>query len=34
MARFCAQDAAQLRADMVSVLGGASQAPPPRLWLN
>jgi len=34
MARFCAQDAARLRADMVAVLGRASQAPLPRLWLN
>jgi urease accessory protein len=34
MARFCAQDAARLRADMVAVLGRASPAPLPRLWLN
>jgi urease accessory protein len=34
MARFCAQDAARLRADMMSVLGHASEAPLPRLWLN
>ena len=34
MARFCAQDAARLRADMMAVLGRASQAPLPRLWLN
>ncbi|MFO1112240.1 MAG: urease accessory protein UreD [Bradyrhizobium sp.] len=34
MARFCAQDAAALRADMMTVLGRASQAPLPRLWLN
>ena len=34
MARFCAQDAARLRADMVTVLGRASQTPLPRLWLN
>jgi urease accessory protein len=34
MARFCAQDAARLRADMVAVLGRASQTPLPRLWLN
>jgi urease accessory protein len=34
MARFCAQDAAQLRADMMAVLGRASPAPLPRLWLN
>jgi urease accessory protein len=34
MARFCAQDAAQLRADMMAVLGRASRTPLPRLWLN
>ena len=34
MARFCAQDAARLRADMMAVLGRASHAPLPRLWLN
>jgi urease accessory protein len=34
MARFCAQDAARLRADMVAVLGRASTLPLPRLWLN
>jgi urease accessory protein len=34
MARFCAQDAAQLRADMVAVLGRASAVQLPRLWLN
>ena len=34
MARFCAQDAARLRADMMAVLGRASGAPLPRLWLN
>ena len=34
MARFCAQDAARLRADMISVLGRASGVPLPRLWLN
>jgi urease accessory protein len=33
MARFCAQDAAKLRADMMAVLG-ASGSPLPRLWLN
>jgi urease accessory protein len=33
MARFCAQDAARLRADMIAVLG-ASGAALPRLWLN
>ena len=34
IARFCAQDAARLRADMMAVLGRASEAPLPRLWLN
>ncbi|PAY09780.1 urease accessory protein ureD [Bradyrhizobium sp. UFLA03-84] len=34
MARFCAQDAARLRADMMAVLGRASMVPLPRLWLN
>jgi urease accessory protein len=34
MARFCAQDAARLRADMMAVLGRASSVPLPRLWLN
>jgi urease accessory protein len=34
MARFCAQDAARLRADMMAVLGRASGAMLPRLWLN
>ncbi|MGX1101808.1 MULTISPECIES: urease accessory protein UreD [Bradyrhizobium] len=34
MARFCAQDAARLRADMMMVLGRASTVPLPRLWLN
>jgi urease accessory protein len=34
MARFCAQDAALLRADMMTVLGRASAIPLPRLWLN
>jgi urease accessory protein len=34
MARFCAQDAARLRADMMTVLGRASRAALPRLWLN
>jgi|SRR5436190_3743701 urease accessory protein len=34
MARFCAQDAARLRADMMTVLGRASPAALPRLWLN
>ena len=34
IARFCAQDAAKLRTDMVAVLGRASGASLPRLWLN
>jgi urease accessory protein len=34
MARFCAQDAARLRADMMTVLGRASGAALPRLWLS
>ena len=34
MARFCAQDAARLRADMIAVLGRASGMALPRLWLN
>jgi urease accessory protein len=34
MARFCAQDAARLRADMMTVLGRASGVPLPRLWLS
>src|SRR3954470_806693 len=34
MALFCAQDAARLRADMMTVLGRASPAALPRLWLN
>jgi urease accessory protein len=34
MARFCAQDAVRLRADMMAVLGRASGAALPRLWLN
>jgi urease accessory protein len=34
MARFCAQDAARLRADMMTVLGRASGSALPRLWLN
>jgi len=33
MARFCAQDAARLRADMMTVLARTG-APLPRLWLN
>ena len=34
MARFCAQDAARLRADMITVLARASDRALPRLWLN
>ena len=34
MARFCSQDAARLRSDMMAVLGRASGAALPRLWLN
>ena len=34
IARFCAQDAARLRADMIAVLGRASGSALPRLWLN
>jgi urease accessory protein len=34
MARFCAQDAARLRADMMAVLGSIGGAALPRLWLN
>lgn len=34
MARFCAQDAAKLRADMMTVLARASGRALPRLWLN
>ncbi len=34
MARFCAQDALVLRADMMAVLGRASGRALPRLWLN
>lgn len=34
MARFCAQDASRLRADMMAVLGVASGAALPRLWLS
>jgi urease accessory protein len=34
MARFCAQDASRLRADMMAVLGRASGSALPRLWLN
>jgi len=34
MSRFCAQDAAKLRADMMVVLARASGRALPRLWLN
>lgn len=34
MARFCAQDAAKLRADMMKVLERVSPSGLPRLWLN
>jgi urease accessory protein len=34
MARFCAQDAARLRADMVAVLRRATGLAMPRLWLG
>ncbi|MBV9532385.1 MAG: urease accessory protein UreD, partial [Bradyrhizobium sp.] len=34
IARFCAQDAARLRADIVAVLSRASVLPLPRLFLN
>jgi urease accessory protein len=34
MARFCAQDAAKLRADIIAVLGRAGGSALPRLWLN
>jgi urease accessory protein len=34
MARFCAQDAGRLRADMTAVLGCALGSALPRLWLN
>ena len=34
MARFCAQDAARLRADMMAVLGRVSGVLLPRLWLS
>jgi urease accessory protein len=34
MARFCAQDAARLRADMMAVLGRADGSALPRLWLS
>jgi len=34
MARFCAQDAARLRTDVMAVLTRASREALPRLWLN
>lgn len=34
MVRFCAQDAGQLRADMMTVLGCVGGSALPRLWLN
>jgi urease accessory protein len=34
MARFCAQDAARLRADMIAALGSIGGPALPRLWLN
>jgi urease accessory protein len=34
MARFCAQDAARLRADMMAVLRRVSRSALPRLWLG
>lgn len=34
LARFCAQDAAQLRSDMIAVLSCISPLALPRLWLN
>jgi urease accessory protein len=34
MARFCAQDAARLRSDMVALLPRVGGAALPRLWLN
>lgn len=34
MVRFCAQDAARLRTDMMTVLGRVSSAALPRLWLQ
>ena len=34
MARFCAEDAAELRADMISVLGIVGGQALPRLWPN
>jgi urease accessory protein len=34
MVRFCAQDAARLRSDMMTVLERVGRAPLPRLWLQ
>ena len=34
IARFCAQDATRLRADMMKVLARVSPSGLPRLWLN
>ncbi len=34
IARFCAQDAAKLRSDMIAVLGRVGGSVLPRLWLN
>lgn len=34
MVRFCAQDAARLRADVITVLGRVAPAALPRLWLQ
>jgi urease accessory protein len=34
IARFCAQDAAKLRTDMMKVLERVSPSGLPRLWLN
>ena len=34
MARFCAQDAARLRTDMIAVLGLANSSALPRIWFN
>ncbi len=34
LVRFCAQDAARLRADMMTVLARVSRSGLPRLWLN
>ena len=34
MARFCAQDAARLRTDVMAVLSRVSGEGLPRLWLN